>query len=60
VSAKRAETQVWEKLCEFALNPAFLMAQAKRLAYQFEQKHGTLQQDLQKFRDERVFLTKER
>jgi hypothetical protein len=37
VGAKHAEAQVWEKLCEFALDPAFLMAQAKRLAYHFEQ-----------------------
>jgi hypothetical protein len=59
VSAKRAETQVWEKLCEFALDPAFLMAQAKRLAYQFEQKQGTLQQNLQQLRDEQGLLTKE-
>ena len=60
VSAKRAEAQVWEKLCEFALDPAYLMAQAKRLAYQFEQKQGTLQQNLQQLRDEQVLLTKER
>jgi hypothetical protein len=60
VSAKRAETQVWEKLCEFALDPAYLVAQAKRLAYQFEQKQGTLQKNLQQLRDEQVLLTKER
>jgi len=60
VSAKRAETQVWDKLCEFALDPAYLMAQAKRLAYQFDQKQSTLQKNLQQLRDEQVFLTKER
>ena len=41
-SAKRAEIQVWEKLCEFALDQAVLMAQAKRLANNFEQKQGSL------------------
>jgi len=60
VSAKRAETQVWEKLCEFALDPGYLMAHAKRLAYHFEQNQGTLQQNLQQLRDEQVLLTKER
>jgi len=52
--------QVGGKLCEFALNPAFLIAQAKRLAYHFEQKQVTLQKNLQQLRDEQVLLTKER
>lgn len=60
VSAKRAEAQVWEKLCEFVMNPAFLMAQAKRLAHDFEQNRSILQQNLQQVRDEQVLLTKER
>ena len=58
VSAKRAEAQVWKELCEIVLNPAFLMAQAKRLAYHFEQNRSNLQQNLQQVRDEQVLLTK--
>jgi cytochrome c556 len=57
-NVKRAETQVWVKLCEFALDPAYLKAKAKRLAYRFEQKQGTLQKNLQQLRDEQVLLTK--
>ena len=60
VSAKRAEAQVWEALCEFVMNPAFLLAQAKRLAYQFQQNRSLLQQNLQRIRDEQLALTKER
>jgi hypothetical protein len=45
VSAKRAETQVWEKLCEFAMNPDFLHAQAKDLVKQLQQKYEHLQKD---------------
>ena len=60
VGGKHAEAQVWEKLCEFALDPAYLMAQAKRLAYQFEQNQGILQKKLQQLRGEKVLLTEER
>jgi hypothetical protein len=45
VSAKRAETQVWEKLYEFAMNPDFLHGQAKDLVKQLQQKYEHLQKD---------------
>jgi len=45
VSAKRAETQVWEKLYEFAMNPDFLLAQAKNLVKQLQQTYEHLQKD---------------
>lgn len=45
VSAKRAETQVWEKLYEFVMNPEFLHAQAKDMVKQLEQKYEHLQKD---------------
>jgi DNA invertase Pin-like site-specific DNA recombinase len=45
VSAKRAETQVWEKLYEFAMNPEFLHAQAKDLVKQLQQRYEHLQKD---------------
>ncbi len=45
VSAKRAETQVWEKLYEFAMNPDFLHTQAKDLVKQLQQKYEYLQKD---------------
>jgi len=45
VSAKRAETQVWEKLYEFAMNPDFLHAQANDWVKQLRQKYEHLQKD---------------
>ena len=45
VSAKRAETQVWEKLYEFVMNPDFLLAQAKDLVKQLQQRYEHLQED---------------
>lgn len=45
VSAKRAETQVWEKLYEFVMNPDFLHAQAKDLVKQLQQRYEHLQKD---------------
>ena len=45
VSAKRAEAQVWEKLYEFAMNPDFLLAQARDLVKQLQQKYERLQKD---------------
>lgn len=60
VSAKSAETQVWEKLCEFVMDPAFLLAQAKRLVHQIQQNRSLFQQNLQRIRDEQLVGTKER
>jgi len=45
VSAKHAETQVWGKLYEFVMNPDFLLAQAKELVKQLQQKYEHLQKD---------------
>ena len=52
VSAKRAETQVWEKLYEFVMNPDFLHAQAKDLVKQLQQKYEHLQKDRQQILEE--------
>jgi len=52
VSAKRAETQVWEKLYEFAMNPEFLHAQAKDLVKQLQQKYEHLQKDRRQILEE--------
>jgi hypothetical protein len=60
VSAKSAETQVWESLCEFVMDPAFLLAQAKRLVHQIQQNRSLSQQNLQRVRDEQLAGTKER
>lgn len=60
VSAKSAEAQVWESLCEFVMNPAFLLAHAKRLVYQFQQNRSLYQQNLERIRDKLLALTKER
>ena len=45
VGAKRAETQVWEKLYEFVMNPDFLFTQAKDLVKQLQQRYEYLQKD---------------
>jgi hypothetical protein len=45
VSAKQAETQVWEKLYEFAMNPEFLLAQANDQVKQLQQRYENLQKD---------------
>jgi hypothetical protein len=42
VSAKRAEAQVWEKLCEFIANPVYLFAQAKALVNQSQADYALL------------------
>jgi hypothetical protein len=60
MSAKSAEAQVWESLCEFIMNPAFLLAQAKRLVHQIQQNRSLSQQNLQRIRDEQLAGTKER
>lgn len=45
VSAKQAETQVWEKLYKFVMNPEFLHAQARDLVKQLKQRYERLQKD---------------
>jgi site-specific DNA recombinase len=52
VSAKCAEAQVWEKLSEFILNPAYLRAQAKALVDELQADHGQLLRDLRQVREE--------
>jgi len=52
VSAKRAETQVWEKLYEFVMNPEFLYAQANDKVKHLRQKYELLQKDQQQILEE--------
>ncbi|MFT3891547.1 MAG: recombinase family protein [Anaerolineales bacterium] len=52
VSAKHAETQVWGKLYEFAMNPDFLHAQAKDLVRQLQQRYEHLQKERQQLLEE--------
>jgi hypothetical protein len=52
VSAKHAETQVWRKLYEFAMNPDFLLAQAKDLVKQLQQRYEHLQKEQQQILEE--------
>jgi hypothetical protein len=42
------------------MNPAFLLAQAKRLVHQVQQNRILSQQNLQRIRDEQLVGTKER
>ena len=57
MSAKRAEAQVWEKLSEFILNPAYLRAQANALVDEMQADHGQLQRDLRQVREELQVIT---
>ncbi|MBC8333663.1 MAG: recombinase family protein [Anaerolineales bacterium] len=43
MNAKDAESQVWEKLYKFVINPDFLLAQAKELVHQLQQNYEFLQ-----------------
>ena len=52
VSAKQAETQVWEKLYEFVMNPDFLHAQARDLVKQLKQRYEHLQKEQQEILEE--------
>jgi hypothetical protein len=52
VSAKRAETQVWEKLYEFVMNPEFLLAQANDQVKQLRQRYEYLQEDRRQILEE--------
>ena len=52
VSAKRAETQVWEKLYKFVMNPEFLHAQANDLVKQLQQRYEHLQKEQQEILEE--------
>jgi DNA invertase Pin-like site-specific DNA recombinase len=60
VGAKQAEAQVWDKLCEFVLDPAFLLEQSKRLSHHFGQNRSLLQQNLEQIQDNLKLLEKER
>jgi predicted nucleic acid-binding Zn-ribbon protein len=52
VSAKRAETQVWGKLYEFAMNLDFLITQANDLVKQLQQRYEHLQKEQQQILEE--------
>ncbi len=52
ISAKQAETQVWEKVSEFITNPAYLLAEA-------EAKVSRLQKDYEQMQREELRLHKE-
>ena len=52
MSAKRAETEVWEKLYEFVINPEFLHAQARDLVKQLQQRYEHLKKEQQQILEE--------
>ncbi len=68
ISAKQAEAQVWERICQFITNPDFLLAQAKAKVSQLQRDYKQMQQDelrlqeeIKKLNDERQeFITKAR
>lgn len=45
VSAKQAEAQVWEKVCQFIINPDYLLAQARGKVAQLQRDYKQMQQE---------------
>lgn len=68
ISAKQAESQVWEKVSQFITNPDYLLAQAKAKVSQLKKDFKQMQQEelhlheeLKRLNDERqAFITKAR
>ncbi len=60
VSAKQAEAQVWEKVCQFITNPDYLVAQAKGLVDQLQTGYKRMRQDELQLQEEIKKLTAER
>ena len=60
ISAKQAETQVWEKVCQFITNPDYLLAQAKTKVSQLQKDYKQMQQEEMQLQDEIKKLSTER
>ncbi len=68
ISAKQAESQVWEKISQFIIEPDYLLAQAKQKVAQLQRDYQQMQQEeldlqeaIEKLNDERQeFITKAR
>jgi DNA invertase Pin-like site-specific DNA recombinase len=60
VSAKQAEAQVWERVCQFITNPDYLLAQAKAKVSQLQRNHKQMQQDELRLQEEIKKLNAER
>jgi hypothetical protein len=60
VSAKHAEAQVWEKVCQFIIDPDYLLAQARAKAAQLQTDFNRMQQDELCLREEIQKLATER
>jgi hypothetical protein len=60
VSAKQAEAQVWEKVCQFITNPDYLLAQARAKVAQLQKDYKQMQQEELQLHDEIKKLTAER
>ena len=60
VSAKQAETQVWEKVIQFITNPDYLLAQAGEKVVQLKRDYQQMQQDELQLQEEIKELNTER
>ena len=60
MSAKQAEAQVWEKVCQFITNPDYLLAQARAKVAQLQKDYKQMQQEELQLHDEIKKLTAER
>ncbi len=60
ISAKQAEAQVWEKVCQFITNPEYLLSQAKEKVIQLQKDYEQMQQEELQLQEEIKKLTAER
>ena len=60
VSAKQAEAQVWEKVCQFITNPEYLLALAKAKVSHLQKDYKQMQQDELHLQEETKKLNAER
>jgi hypothetical protein len=60
ISAKQAESQVWEKVSQFIVNPDYLLAQAEAKVSQLQKDHEQMQQEELQLQEESKKLNAER
>lgn len=60
ISAKQAESQVWEKVSQFIIHPDYLLAQAKAKVSQLQKDYKQMQQDELRLQEEIKKLNAER
>ena len=60
ISTKKAEAQVWEKVCEVVNNPQYLVAQAHQLVEELRASAANIHEDRARIKKEMEALANER